>query len=139
MTQLNFTIDSDQIQTLISQCAANELAKNALTIVFNQIMEQQRTEYIKAEEYERCDSRQTSRNGYYNRDFITRVGRLELRVPRTRDGNFSPTIFEQYQRNEKALLVTMMEMFIQGVSTRKVLKRLKHFVGKLFLNHLFQT
>ena len=46
MTQLNITIDSDQIQTLIAQCAADELAKDIRTLVFNQIMEQQRTEYI---------------------------------------------------------------------------------------------
>lgn len=130
MTQLNITIDSDQIQTLIGQCAANELAKDILTLVFNQIMEQQRTDYINADEYERCDSRKTSRNGYYDRDFTTRVGRLELRVPRTRDGEFSPTIFEQYQRSEKALLITMMEMFIQGVSTRKVSKAVEALCGE---------
>ncbi|MDD4694034.1 MAG: transposase, partial [Firmicutes bacterium] len=53
-----------QIQTLIANCAANELAKDILTLVFNQIMEQQRTEYIKANDSERCDSRQSSRNGY---------------------------------------------------------------------------
>lgn len=130
MTQLNITIDSDQIQTLITQCAANELAKDVLTIVFNQLMEQQRTDYIKAGEYERCDSRKTSRNGYYLRDFTTRVGKLELRVPRTRDGQFSPTIFEQYQRNEKALLITMVEMFVHGVSTRKVSKAVEALCGE---------
>ena len=46
----------------------------------------------------------------------------ELKVPRTRDGEFSPTVFERYQRNEKALLASMLEMYVSGVSTRKVSK-----------------
>ena len=52
------------------------------------------------------ESRQSQRNGYYERDFTTRVGTLELKVPRTRDGEFAPTVFERYQRNEKALLAS---------------------------------
>ena len=44
----------------------------------------------------------SQRNGYYERSFTTRVGTLELKVPRTRDGHFSPTVFERYQRNEKS-------------------------------------
>ena len=72
-----------------------------LTTVFNQLMENQRTEYIQAKEYERTENRQSQRNGYYERSFTTRVGTLELKVPRTRDGHFSPTVFERYQRNEK--------------------------------------
>jgi len=71
-----------------------------LTTVFNQLMENQRTEYIQADDYERSESRQSQRNGYYERDFTTRVGTLELKVPRTRDGEFAPTVFERYQRNE---------------------------------------
>ena len=59
---------------------------------------------------------------YYERDFTTRVGTLELKVPRTRDGEFAPTVFERYQRNEKALLASMLEMYVSGVSTRKVSK-----------------
>ena len=61
-------------------------------------------------------------------DFTTRVGTLELKVPRTRDGHFSPTVFERYQRNEKALMASMLEMYVSGVSTRKVSKLWKNFV-----------
>ena len=60
--------------------------------------------------------------------FTTRVGTLELKVPRTRDGHFSPTVFERYQRNEKALMASMLEMYVSGVSTRKVSKLWKNFV-----------
>ena len=59
---------------------------------------------------------------------LTRVGTLELKVPRTRDGHFSPTVFERYQRNEKALMASMLEMYVSGVSTRKVSKLWKNFV-----------
>ncbi|AVU17450.1 hypothetical protein B6178_13100 [Staphylococcus aureus] len=72
---------------------------------------------IQAKEYERTENRQSQRNGYYERSFTTRVGTLELKVPRTRDGHFSPTVFERYQRNEKALMASMLEMYVSGVST----------------------
>jgi len=71
-----------------------------------------------------------SKNGYYERDFTTRVGTLELKVPRTRDGEFAPTVFERYQRNEKALLASMLEMYVSGVSTRKVSKIVEELCGK---------
>ena len=83
---------------------------------------------IIAKEYERTENRQSQRNGYYERSFTTRVGTLELKVPRTRDGHFSPTVFERYQRNEKALMASMLEMYVSGVSTRKVSKLWKNFV-----------
>jgi len=59
---------------------------------FQPIDGNQRTEYIQADDYERSESRQSQRNGYYERDFTTRVGTLELKVPRTRDGEFAPTV-----------------------------------------------
>ena len=62
--------------------------------------------------------------------FTTRVGTLELKVPRTRDGHFSPTVFERYQRNEKALMASMLEMYVSGVSTRKVSKIVEELCGK---------
>ena len=93
-------------------------------------MENQRTEYIQADDYERSESRQSQRNGYYEREFTTRVGTLNLKVPRTRDGEFSPTVFERYQRNEKALLASMLEMYVSGVSTRKVSKIVEELCGK---------
>ena len=93
-------------------------------------MENQRTEYIQADDYERSESRQSQRNGYYERDFTTRVGTLELKVPRTRDGEFAPTVFERYQRNEKALLASMLEMYVSGVSTRKISKIVEELCGK---------
>ena len=130
MTQVHFTLKSEEIQSIIEYSVKDDVSKNILTTVFNQLMENQRTEYIQAKEYERTENRQSQRNGYYERSFTTRVGTLELKVPRTRDGHFSPTVFERYQRNEKALMASMLEMYVSGVSTRKVSKIVEELCGK---------
>ncbi|HAQ0250106.1 TPA: IS256-like element IS256 family transposase, partial [Enterococcus faecium] len=130
MTQVHFTLKSEEIQSIIEYSVKDDVSKNILTTVFNQLMENQRTEYIQAKEYERTENRQSQRNGYYERSFTTRVGTLELKVPRTRDGHFSPTVFERYQRNEKALMASMLEMYVSGVSTRKVSTIVEELCGK---------
>ena len=130
MTQVHFTLNSEEVQNIIERSVNDDVSKKILTTVFNQLMENQRTEYIQADAYERSKSRQSQRNGYYEREFTTRVGTLDLKVPRTRDGEFSPTVFERYQRNEQALLASMLEMYVSGVSTRKVSKIVEEFCGK---------
>lgn len=130
MTQVHFTLNPTEIQNLIDQSVDHELSRNILTTVFNQLMEKERSDYVDAKRYERSDHRVTARNGYYERDYLTRVGNLELKVPRTRDGQFSPSIFEKYQRSEKALLASMLEMYVSGVSTRKVSKIVEELCGK---------
>jgi transposase-like protein len=67
-----------------------------------------------------CAGRLGYRAGYYNRMLMTRVGHIELRVPQDRQGRFHTEVFERYQRSEKALVAAMLEMYVQGVSTRKV-------------------
>ena len=69
---------------------------------------------------ERSSNRVGYRSGYYGRTLVTRVGKLELRVPQDRQGRFRTEIFERYQRSEKALVSALTEMYVQGVSTRKV-------------------
>src|SRR5690625_3087135 len=130
MTQVHFTLKQEEIQNLIQESVKDDLSKKILTKVFNDLMEQQRDEYVGANEYERSNARNTYRNGYYERSYTTRIGTLELLVPRTRDGQFSPTIFERYQRHEKALLASMVEMYVSGVSTRKVAKVVETLCGK---------
>jgi transposase-like protein len=68
----------------------------------------------------RVAAREGYRSGYYGRTLITRVGKLELRVPQDWDGRFSTELFERYQRSERALVAALAEMYVQGVSTRKV-------------------
>ena len=130
MTQIHFTLDQDELQELISNSGADEASKLILTKLFNELMENQRDEYCKADPYQRDENRTAQRNGYYQRDFTTRIGTINLNVPRTRDGNFSTDIFERYQRNEKALVTTMLEMYVSGVSTRKVGQVVETLCGK---------
>jgi putative transposase len=88
--------------------------------VVQQVMEAEMDEALGAEKGERTSSRQGYRSGYYGRTLITRVGKLELRVPQDRQGRFRTDVFERYQRSEKALVGALTEMYVQGVSTRKV-------------------
>jgi len=85
-----------------------------------QFLEAEMDETLGAEKGERTLGRQGYRSGYYNRTLVTRVGKLELRVPQDRQGRFRTEIFERYQRSEKALVSALSEMYVQGVSTRKV-------------------
>ncbi len=88
--------------------------------MLNQILEAQVTESLGADRHERSEERQGYRNGYRARTLFTRVGPVTLQVPQTRDGSFSTDIFKRYQRSEQAFVLALMEMVVQGVSTRKV-------------------
>jgi putative transposase len=78
---------------------------------------------------ERTEGRLGYRAGHYPRILKTRVGKLELRVPRDRDGRFSTELFERYQRSEKALVSALAEMHVQGVSTRKAKAIIQELCG----------
>jgi putative transposase len=84
------------------------------------LLEAEMTAHVGAERYARGPGRSGHRNGYKPRTLHTRVGNLELRVPQDREGTFSTELFARYQRSEQALVVTLLEMYLQGVSTRKV-------------------
>jgi putative transposase len=88
--------------------------------VLQQVLEAEMTEAVGAERHERNGDRLSYRSGYYRRGLVTRVGKLELRVPQDRQGRFSTELFQRYQRSEQALVTTLTEMYVQGVSTRKV-------------------
>jgi transposase-like protein len=81
---------------------------------------------------QRSEARLGYRAGYYMRGLITRIGKLELRVPRDREGRFSTELFERYQRSEKALVSALAEMYVQGVSTRKVKAITEELCGHSF-------
>ena len=70
--------------------------------------------------YERSEDRTAYRNGFRDRDLTTRIGSITLRIPRHRNGEFSTTMFKRYQRSELALVLAMIEMVVNGVSTRKI-------------------
>jgi putative transposase len=88
--------------------------------VLQEVLEAEMTEHVGAAPYERAENRKGHRNGHKPRTLRTRVGTLNLLVPQDREGTFSTKLFARYQRNEKALCLALMEMYVEGVSTRKV-------------------
>src|SRR6516164_9502300 len=97
-----------------------DFLRAAIEALVQAALEAEMSEAIGAAKGERTETRVSYRSGYYSRSLITRVGTLELRVPQDRMGRFSTELFERYQRSEKALVGTLAEMYVQGVSTRKV-------------------
>src|SRR5271168_2159851 len=100
--------------------------------VMQEMLEAEMTDALGAEKGERSAARLGCRSGYYSRTLITRVGKLELRVPQDRDGRFSTELFERYQRSERALVAALAEMYVQGVSTRKVKAITEELCGHSF-------
>jgi putative transposase len=94
--------------------------REVLQGVVQEVLEAEMDEALGAGKWERTQARVGYRSGYYSRTLVTRVGKLELRVPQDRHGRFSTEVFERYQRSEKALVLALGEMYVQGVSTRKV-------------------
>jgi putative transposase len=96
------------------------------------MLEVEMEECLQAGKYERNAQRVGYRSGYYPRRLITRVGTIVLRVPQDRAGQFSTQVFEQYQRSEKALVAALAQMYVQGVSTRKVAAITEELCGHEF-------
>lgn len=96
------------------------------------ILEVEMEECLQAGKHERSERRLGYRSGYYRRRLITRVGTMVLRVPQDRAGHFSTQVFEQYQRSEKALVAALAQMYVQGVSTRKVAAITEELCGHEF-------
>jgi transposase-like protein len=105
-----------------------ELVQQALQTLLEAEMEA----HLGAGRYERTDTRRGYRNGYKPRQLQTRVGTLDLLVPQDREGSFSTELFGRYQRSEQALVLTLMEMYLQGVSTRKVAAITEQLCGTRF-------
>ena len=119
MTQLNITLSEETLKELMLG-DRDEAVRKLLESVFNAVLNAEASEQVGADLYERTDERLTYRNGYRERQYKTRVGTLDLLIPKLRNGTFSTTLFANYERSEKALVLSLMEMVLQGVSTRKV-------------------
>lgn len=132
MAQYNITITEELLHGLFLSNGRDEAFSKLLEEIFNQVLLSQSTEQIGAQPYERTEDRTAYRNGFRDRQLTTRVGTLTLRVPRHRNGHFSTELFARYQRSEQALVLAMMEMVINGVSTRKVEQITEELCGKKF-------
>ena len=129
MTDYKITLDETLLQGLFHQ--SKSLAK-LLTQVLNPILEAEVSELLQAERYERSPFREGHRNGNRLRGLNTRAGRIELSVPQVRGISYRPTIFDRYQRSEEAFASVLMEMVINGVSTRRVERITQELCGRGF-------
>lgn len=109
--------------------APDDPLRQLVTTVVQEALEHEFAQLIGARPYERTAARRGVRNGHRRRRFTTRVGPLELRVPRDRAGVFQPSLFARYERSEQALLASLVEMYVQGVSTRKVTRIVEQLCG----------
>jgi transposase-like protein len=107
--------------------------------VLQEVLEAEMTEHVGAAPHERTDTRKGHRNGHKPRMLRTRVGTLNLLVPQDREGTFSTRLFSRYQRNEKALVLALMEMYVEGVSTRKVKDVTEELCGTTFSKSLISS
>ena len=130
MTQLQFNLDMDLLKDSVLNSDMNTVVKSALVLVLNEFMEKERDEYLQAAAYERSNDRIDYRNGYYEREIVMSIGKLTLKVPRTRNGEFSTSVFEKYARHDQALVLSMIEMVVNGVSTRKVTQIVEQLCGE---------
>ena len=130
MANIDVTLNPELLPNLLSD--SGEGMKKLVESVLNQVLEAQMVDHLGADRHERSNDRTGYRNGYRERQLTTRVGTLILRVPQTRDGSFSTELFRRYQRSEQALVLALMEMVVQGVSTRKVTHITEELCGATF-------
>jgi len=130
MTKAKSTITRAELKQVLTEDA--DFLRPLMQMVLQEVLEAEMDETLGAEKGERTEGRKGYRSGYYSRGLVTRVGKLELRVPQDRQGRFSTEIFERYQRSEKAFVSTLAEMYIQGVSTRKVKAVTEELCGHAF-------
>jgi transposase-like protein len=97
-----------------------EAVPEMVRILINNAMQMERSRYLQADEYERTEDRKGHANGYKPKTVKTRIGEITFAVPQVLEGGFYPSALEKGLRSERALLTTLAEMYVQGVSTRKV-------------------
>jgi putative transposase len=137
MTKDHRRVDAQMAQEVLLDDPA--FLREIVQRVVQQILEAEMSEHIGAAPYERAEKRTGHRNGHKPRTLRTRVGTLNLLVPQDREGTFSTRLFSRYQRNEKALCLALMEMYVEGVSTRKVKEITEELCGTSFSKSLVSS
>ena len=130
MTEKKHSSRLNEVKALLA--SEPDVMKALVKEVLQEVLDGEMTEFLGADRSERNSERVGYRSGYYSRGLVTRIGKLELRVPRDRNGEFSTALFERYQRSEKALVAALAEMYVQGVSTRKVTAITEELCGHRF-------
>ena len=128
MATAKHTTGQQSLTSLVKE--DEDLMKMLVKEAVQAFLEAEMDSCIGAGSSERTDERRGYRAGYYTRNLTTRIGAIELRVPRDRDGQFSTELFDRYQRSEKAFVLALAEMYIQGVSTRRVAHITEQLLGE---------
>lgn len=130
MTRQDHDLSSfDPIVSLILEHGTDGLA-DAFTLLLNEAMKVERSRVLAAEPYQRTAARQGHANGFKPKTLNTRLGRLALAVPQVRGGvDFYPSALERGARSERALTLAIAQMYVQGVSTRRVTAVLEKLCG----------
>ncbi len=127
MTQQKNTIALKDVQEVLLD--QSDFLRDVIGGTLQKILDTQFEQHLGANKYERTEERRGYRNGTYERQVKTRVGCITLSVCRDREGTFQPQLFARYQRNEKALVMAIIEMYFKGVSTRKIEPILEELCG----------
>lgn len=114
----DFTLPAELLEQVSTQ--GFDLLPELIRIVVNAAMQAERQQHLKAAPYQRTPERESYANGYKPKTVQTRVGNITFSVPQVRDGDFYPEALEKGLRSERALTLALAEMYVQGVSTRKV-------------------
>lgn len=117
-----------QVFEVLTDAGFDGLAE-ALTLLLNEVMKVERSQHLQAQPYERSAQRRGYANGYKPKRVRTRVGELTLAVPQVREGDFYPSSLEKGLRSERALKLALAEMYVQGVSTRKLQRITEELCG----------
>ena len=112
--QIDYNLPSELVEQGL------EAVPELIRILINNVMQVERSKYLQADDYERTEERIGHSNGYKPKTVRTRVGEITFSVPQVREGGFYPAALEKGLRSERALVTALAEMYVQGVSTRKV-------------------
>ena len=116
--QNNYNLSSSTIEDLTRN--GLEAVPELVRVILNSVMQVERAKYLQAGEYERSEDRKGHANGYKPKTVKTRLGEITFAIPQVREGGFYPSALEKGLRSERALVIALAEMYVQGVSTRKV-------------------
>jgi transposase-like protein len=125
--QSDFTLPSELLEQIASQ--GFEVLPELIRIVINAAMQAERQQYLRAAPYQHTPERQGHGNGFKPKTVSTRIGEITMDIPQVREGGFYPEALEKGQRSERALTLTLAEMYVQGVSTRKVTAIVEQLCG----------
>jgi len=116
--QNNYNLSTSTIEDLTQN--GLEAIPELVKVLLDSVMQAERAKYLQAGEYERTEDRKGHANGYKPKTVKTKLGEITFAIPQVREGGFYPSALEKGMRSERALVIALAEMYVQGVSTRKV-------------------